>query len=95
MAIKSKPQPRLNASLSKDDLNDIHEAPCDECGSQYIIGDRYRCLECTDFDLCGTCFEKRRETDEHKNGHAFAHFRMPMNLFGKTIKDVMPGNSEE
>ncbi|CAF0943261.1 unnamed protein product [Rotaria sordida] len=42
MPSKNKFQPRLNASLSKDDLNDIHEAPCDECGSQYIIGDRYR-----------------------------------------------------
>ncbi|CAF3377477.1 unnamed protein product [Rotaria socialis] len=86
MANRLKSQPGLNASLVDDD-NDIHDVPCDECKSQYIIGDRYRCLECTDFDLCGTCFEKRRETDEHKNGHAFAHFRIPTELFGTPITD--------
>jgi hypothetical protein len=34
------------------------------------------------------CFEKRHETDGHKNGHAFAHFRMPNELFGELVKEI-------
>jgi len=34
------------------------------------------------------CFEKRHEGDGHKNGHAFAHFGMPNELFGDTVKDI-------
>ncbi|CAF3376096.1 unnamed protein product [Rotaria socialis] len=65
-----------------------HHTKCDICDKWPILCDRYRCLECTDFDVCGECFEKRRETESHKSGHAFAHFKLPMELFGRMIGDV-------
>ncbi|CAF1602295.1 unnamed protein product [Rotaria sp. Silwood1] len=65
-----------------------HHTKCDICDKWPIMGDRYRCLECTDFDVCGDCFEKRRETENHRSGHAFVHFKVPMELFGMMIDDV-------
>ncbi len=65
-----------------------HHTKCDICDKWPILYDRYHCLECTDFDVCGACFEKRRETESHKSGHSFAHFKLPMELFGMIISDV-------
>lgn len=62
--------------------------PCDSCHKPRSQSDRYRCLQCADFDVCDMCFEKRYEADGHKNGHAFAHFRMPNELFHKPVKDI-------
>jgi next-to-BRCA1 protein 1 len=68
-----------------ENQDDIHRISCDGCGSLRIYGDRYKCLQCENYDLCGSCFEKRRETKQHKSGHAFAHFKIPMELFGEKI----------
>jgi len=29
---------------------------CDACGSSELRGGRYNCLDCSDFDICSTCF---------------------------------------
>ncbi len=29
---------------------------CDGCGADPIVGNRYRCMRCSDIDLCETCF---------------------------------------
>ncbi|CAF4706601.1 unnamed protein product [Rotaria sp. Silwood1] len=83
---------RDNRLVKKEDspLHDgnTHHTKCDICDKWPIMGDRYRCLECTDFDVCGDCFEKRRETENHRSGHAFVHFKVPMELFGMMIDDV-------
>jgi next-to-BRCA1 protein 1 len=73
----------MNIAHSEND--DVHRVPCDGCPTLCIYSDRYKCLQCEDYDLCGDCFEKRRETKQHKSGHAFAHFKIPMELFGEPI----------
>ena len=40
---------------------------CDNCGISPIIGIRYRCEFCPDYDLCGFCF--------NKNVHSFHSFQ--------------------
>ncbi|CAF1179511.1 unnamed protein product [Didymodactylos carnosus] len=37
--------------------------------------------------MCGQCFERRRESTEHKSGHAFVHFKSPDELFGRAVTD--------
>jgi len=73
----------MNVAHSEND--DVHRVSCDGCHTLRIYSDRYKCLQCEDYDLCGDCFEKRRETKQHKSGHAFAHFKVPMELFGEPI----------
>ncbi|EGT58325.1 hypothetical protein CAEBREN_04685 [Caenorhabditis brenneri] len=40
-----------------------HDAQCDNC-RQFIIGHRYKCTECADFDICQSC-EGRSVHREH------------------------------
>ena len=49
-----------------EDMIDIHHGfKCDACDMQPIIGLRYKCLECPDFDLCNGCHKKEAHK-EHK-----------------------------
>jgi hypothetical protein len=36
----------------------VHNALCDQC-KQQIVGIRYKCKNCKDYDLCPTCYEMR------------------------------------
>ncbi|CAF1631145.1 unnamed protein product, partial [Adineta ricciae] len=76
-----------NAVGSTGGNEEVHRVRCDACGTKPIQSDRYKCLNCEDIDLCGPCFERRRESEEHKSGHAFAHFKSPGELFGQTVKN--------
>ncbi|UJR32794.1 hypothetical protein I4U23_020256 [Adineta vaga] len=66
---------------------EVHNVRCVSCRTKPIQSDRYKCLNCDDIDLCGPCFERRRESNEHKSGHAFVHFKSPGELFGQTVKN--------
>lgn len=76
---------RLLMNVAHDDDGNTHRVSCNGCHSLRIYSDRYKCLQCDNYDLCGSCFEKKRETKQHKSGHAFAHFKIPMELFGDSI----------
>jgi len=41
---------------------------CDGCGVAPIVGPRFKCETCADYDLCGACYSKRAElhNPEHK-----------------------------
>ena len=38
---------------------------CDGCGMNPLVGKRYKCKTCQDFDYCEKCYEKNK--DEHKH----------------------------
>ncbi|KAF9201543.1 hypothetical protein BGZ49_008224 [Haplosporangium sp. Z 27] len=46
---------------------------CDGC-SEFIIGTRYKCGNCVDFDLCGNC----ESTTNHNPDHLFIKIRRPI-----------------
>jgi len=47
---------------------------CDGCQAQ-IPGPRYRCLDCTDIDLCGVCFSGAvmPSATDHNADHRFVY----------------------
>lgn len=48
---------------------------CDGCGARPIIGVRYKCSECQDYDLCQVC-----EGKELHNHHVFLKLKAPMGV---------------
>lgn len=58
---------------------------CDGCHMKPVVGVRYKCLQCENFDLCENCEEK----GEHSQ-HIFAKFKrpqqtLPCNFEAKTV----------
>lgn len=43
-----------------------HQAKCNICRLYPIVGFRYRCLKCFNFDLCQNCFFSGRRAKHHK-----------------------------
>ena len=39
---------------------------CDGCGMKPLVGKRYKCKECEDFDYCEKCYEKNKDTHKHE-----------------------------
>ncbi|UJR24523.1 hypothetical protein I4U23_005898 [Adineta vaga] len=75
-----------NETITNDD---VHQTECASCQMKPIChSDRYHCLECLNYDLCGRCFEKRRETDKHSSGHAMVHFKLPNEFLGIHVDDI-------
>ena len=62
-----------------------HEYICDGCDKGPIIGNRYKCTVCDDFDYCEACEEKFR--DQHK--HPFLKIYKP-SMDPVSIKCVIP-----
>lgn len=43
--------------------------------SEDLFGPRYKCLNCSNYDLCGACMDQR--ASHHAESHAFAEIRFP------------------
>ena len=50
-----------------------HGIKCEKCGNNPIIGYRYKCSVCNNYNLCDKCEEKNAENQEHK--HNFIKIR--------------------
>ena len=63
---------KSNQNINHDFKKIHHETPCDIC-NQLIIGTRYKCVICQDFDLCQQCEKK----DSGKHGHPLLKINYP------------------
>ena len=68
--------------------NEDEKLRCQSCGTARMFQDRFRCLECVKYDLCGMCFDQRCESQEHRANHAMVHFTGPNEVFGETVMNI-------
>ena len=67
-------------SVAIDD-NTQHEGVfCNNCGTQPIVGVRYKCGNCADYDLCARCEERMASghAAPHTHDHVFLKLRRPL-----------------
>jgi len=43
---------------------------CDECEMKGLLGDRWKCVDCDNYDLCHECYM----SDKHDLSHAFIRY---------------------
>ena len=60
--------PNIHELEDKEDSKKIihKNFKCDGCGVMPIIGIRYNCKTCKNFDYCENCMEKNKETHKHE-----------------------------
>ncbi|KAF4706613.1 hypothetical protein FOZ63_030458 [Perkinsus olseni] len=63
-----------------------HAATCAECERSPIIGARYTCIICSEFDLCSRCYHSGDQTS-HKESHAFALVAKAVPLWSLKIRE--------
>ncbi|CAF0844816.1 unnamed protein product [Rotaria sp. Silwood1] len=51
-----------------------HEAQCNTCKAYPVIGMRYRCLRCFNYDLCQTCFFTGDHAKRHDGSHPIEEY---------------------
>merc|ERR1712233_55491 len=65
------PDAQIDRESSPHNAPVTHAAVCDKC-EQNIVGVRYKCLSCPDYDLCSTCEEQNAQEHFHSEEHVFA-----------------------
>ena len=74
LAEKFKGLESLNISINSNndkkeeekEKKEIHyNFECDGCGMNPIVGKRYKCNSCRNFDYCEKCYEKNKSTHKH------------------------------
>ncbi|CAF1110379.1 unnamed protein product, partial [Brachionus calyciflorus] len=55
---------------------------CNICKKIGFKSYRYKCLECSEYDLCSECFEQRKVSSNHKLSHPMIRFESPKKFLG-------------
>ncbi len=54
-------------NTERKEKKDIHFfIICDGCGMKPLVGKRYKCKGCEDFDYCEKCYEKNKDSHKHE-----------------------------
>ena len=61
--------------------NAKHQAKCNICKEYPIIGFRYRCLKCFNFDMCQKCFFFGNQAKNHKLTHPMHEYCTNVSVF--------------
>lgn len=62
---------------------------CDCCAQKDIVGIRWKCLNCTNYDLCMACHSE--EGGRHSHGlHVFAEIRRPVTVMLDKGQPLLP-----
>jgi len=76
---------KLVVAPKKSGNKEIHSTvTCDKCGTFPIVGIRYKCMDCPNFDLCEKCEESKYLEHEHN----FLKIRKPLQNSGDIYKVI-------
>ena len=71
--------PRLQRlSHEQNKLGAHNGIRCDSCKISPIMGTRYHCLMCDDYDLCSTCESNNTQGKVHCKNHLFVKIDIPL-----------------
>lgn len=59
---------------TREDAPIHYNITCDKCRVSPIAGDRYKCMNCPDYDQCSRCHGHQ---NDHDKTHIFAHLPRP------------------
>lgn len=62
---------------------------CDVCGATPVIGHRWKCSQCPNYDMCNSCYTQRRGS--HPIEHSFLHIVSPTQQFQQSDSFPIPG----
>ena len=51
---------------------------CNGCGGNTASGYRYKCCLCKNYDLCGDCFENKKQSENHLSSHPMFFIANPL-----------------
>ncbi|XP_021907222.1 E3 ubiquitin-protein ligase PRT1 isoform X2 [Carica papaya] len=102
ISISSNDNPPWWEDMEKLHWSSIHSGfGCDSCGMYPIIGDRYKCKDCTEeigYDLCGDCYNTSsklpgRFNQQHTSEHRFEPKKkqIPQNLLLRVVAGPLGG----
>ncbi|CAF4008779.1 unnamed protein product [Adineta steineri] len=64
--------PTLHRLMATESIR--HEAQCNTCKAYPVVGMRYRCLRCFNYDLCQTCFFTGDHASKHDGSHPIEEY---------------------
>ncbi|CAK9295553.1 unnamed protein product [Gordionus sp. m RMFG-2023] len=64
-----------------------HQSKCNICKAYPIVGFRYRCLKCLNFDICQNCFFASKKYKTHKPTHPLHEYSTPTTT-GEDVLDL-------
>ncbi len=69
IVLKSK-KVKLHSKNEVNEKKEVHSlVTCDGCKMFPLVGKRYKCQSCPNFDFCEECYKKKKA----KHGHSFKH----------------------
>ena len=72
MAESKQSRNHVRDSKEAGDLEEVHQGiTCDLCAMSPILGIRYRCSVCPDFDVCSSCVTSRTQSGAHIPSHLY------------------------
>lgn len=89
--LKSKKEVKLRSTNETKDKKEVHYlVTCDGCKMTPLVGKRYKCECCPNFDFCEKCYKQKKA----KHGHSFKQVETNM-LLKQILQKFSPKTQNE